>query len=150
MKDKMNKEKKYYTPDYSDIFVGQVLYWHNNLNAMFNLKTWHDLATFVLSNNLYNDNDVGDVYGITLENWRIKYLDSEDIEELGWKRASKKNESKFIYTTDDKHYYKLLRIGGGINVYIRLQYSGGGKYLFWGKIYNKSELSFIMKRLGIL
>lgn len=81
--------------------------------------------------------------------FRVKYLDSEDIESLGFKKED--GESYYVFTK-----YKLggndflIEFRDGnikiiYNVYMRLP-----KCLFDGRIKNKSELIQILKMVGIL
>lgn len=87
-------------------------------------------------------------------NTRVKYLDEEDIEELGWKKCENYDReygsliTYSIYNNDEEYIAilsvyqdKKIRIAGGTN---------HPRFLFfYGIIKNKSELKRLMKQLGI-
>lgn len=70
---------------------------------------------------------------------RVKYLDKEDIESLGF---------KFIMTSYDG-YWELGDITLGYSYDKRLQIRKGTETIFLGTIKNKSELKRILKQVGI-
>lgn len=70
---------------------------------------------------------------------RVKYLDKEDIESLGF---------KFIMTSYDG-YWELGNITLGYSYDKRLQIRKGTETIFLGTIKNKSELKRILKQVGI-
>lgn len=102
----------------------------------------------------FNDNDcIGPNYPI-----RVKYLDKEDIESLGWVYGGKSPEGYlgFNAKVDDTIYHLVIK---EINVHINKAVPGErsdmgtsmrNSTLFNGKIKNKSELKFIMKCLNII
>jgi len=71
--------------------------------------------------------------------FRVKYLDREDIEELGWVVNSRKD-----YTFND--YYMHWNTGDNPKW---MEIVKGEEYIFKGVLKNKSELKVIMKQLGI-
>lgn len=73
------------------------------------------------------------------EEFRVKYLDKEDIESLGF---------KFIMTSYDG-YWELGNITLGYSYDKRLQIRKGTETIFLGTIKNKSELKRILKQVGI-
>lgn len=93
--------------------------------------------------------------------FRVKYLDAQDIEELGFEVLT---VEEIKMTTPGETWYKLKGIEGDkftymlihspfINkVMINKYYNGPQDVLtlFSGEILNKSELKWILTRLGIL
>ena len=83
------------------------------------------------------------------ENCRVKHLDREDIEELGWK-AETKNGGYYKINKDGVFYwlsFELFYEGLGRNIEI----NGSGDFpSFDGHIKNKSELKRLMVQLGII
>jgi hypothetical protein len=74
---------------------------------------------------------------------RAKCLDKDDIEECGWISMG----SGWYKTKLDDF---RLRKWKGNNIIIHRWYSDSdNNYIFDGDIYNKAELKFIMKRVGI-
>jgi len=72
---------------------------------------------------------------------RVKLLDREDIESLGW-----------VFDNDDCHFdylkYRLLFNNGVVDIRV-VGDSYREEYCFNGKIKNKSELQKLMMQLGI-
>lgn len=89
---------------------------------------------------------------------RVKYLDKEDIESLGFEyqdgKMIKGYSDNFIYKPNNNLQYNLtyvyakniLRIHVEDLVYFEESYN----YLYQGTIKNKSELNKLLKMLGIL
>lgn len=92
---------------------------------------------------------------------RVKHLDQEDIESLGFKRS---NLEKSIYLSSSKiklyphleSYTIGINFNQGINTHCLIFFVPdehnipAGVNLFVGQIKNKSELKRILKQLGIL
>lgn len=131
-------EDKYYTPELSDIFIGQEIWVRGFTKIESYILILYDLVDFCKMNSpLYK--------GIPCQ---IKYLDEEDIESLG-----------FIYDYDDstseveKYYYHTDE---EIDLYINFNSKEviivnrtKTKMIFNGLIKSKSELKKLMKMLGI-
>jgi len=148
MKENINK---YYIPEYSDIYIGQDLYTING--HKIDLSTVDSLTAFLQYQNFYKDCEGNITYGINLENYRLKYLDHIDIEELGF---------KLIFNDVGIEYWKLgnfeLRTDVDLGTYIdsdnlySIFYNPYGKQyncVFSGVIKNKSELKKILNMLNI-
>jgi hypothetical protein len=158
-------KSKYYTPTYGDFYLGQELL-DSGLRFKIKLYGIDELVQFFLSNNYYENNEIS-CYGISLENYRIKYLDTEDIESLGFEFLPKKSlkglthrykiegvHNRILDGYDDtmwwncylKHYpdRNIIEIIGDIS-------SGTqNEKFFEGVVKNKSELKKVLQMLGIL
>lgn len=77
---------------------------------------------------------------LTYEQIKVKYLDREDIESLGWKCNYIDQYFKDGYTIliDDDYFLQVLKDDSEEDI-----------YLFQGTIKNKSELKVLLKQLGI-
>ena len=123
------KENKYYTPDNSEFHVG-FEYEHGPLGSpLWNKK--------VVQTRLF--------YGIDGAT-RVKYLDQEDIESLGFEFV-KKDYPWLVFTKENiylhfKHENETPQI--------ILSYSEGSfaSRCFYGWVKNKSELKRILKQIG--
>ncbi len=141
----------FYTPDISEFHVGFEFEYFDNRH-----KVWRKSDDFIKSHSDWDTDSLEDIkFQLEEEPQRIKvkYLDSEDIKELGW---------VFNYDTDGglHFFYKEAedREGRFVMYHVPIQnrieitednYSD--EYtIFDGFIYNKSELKWLMKRLGIL
>ncbi len=123
---------KYYTPTVEEFHQGfdyeiEITKWTNGGKE----KEWQQL-TYNISYNL--------PYGTTC---RVKYLDKEDIESLGWKGNGNSylhSEGKFrlVIESFDNYQTILIETLGGLKYYGYLE-----------SIKNKSELKKLMKQLGI-
>lgn len=137
-------EKKYYTPEVEEFFVGFEY-------EYFIMDNWQPVG--------YHPSDMAEAERFlnTLHSGkiRVKYLDRKDIESLGF--IVKEEETKpygYYLTATIKHdnytttlTYSFLR--GKEEIYIHLSnshYSGNGHYY----IKNKLELSKLMKQLKIM
>ena len=122
-------ENKYYTPDISEFCVG--FEYEQKLFHIWQLKLQVSKSTKLqIIEKAINDNLI-----------RVKYLDKEDIESLGFKYLSEEqyyNDKKDLLLEVKNEY---IRISGETNT---------PRFLFFhGKIKNKSELKFILKCLQI-
>lgn len=66
----MNTDKKYYTPEFEDFAIG--LEWEE-----YSQGRWQKLE-------IYGSIDELEDWGLAKERKRVKFLDKEDIESLGW------------------------------------------------------------------
>lgn len=95
---------------------------------------------------------------------RIKYLDVEDIESLGWENGTGRDIGMYIIPNkiDRGHYWLYVLEEDKIMIYKqnpiaeydsefcgRWEYNPKIKPLFWGKVKNKGELRKIMEMLNI-
>lgn len=128
---------KYYTPTIDEFYVG---FEYEEINIISN--KWCS-ETFQLHEEwLYIDND------IKQNTVRVKYLDKEDIESLGWNC-----ETTGYYTLITKYQNLTLRHMEGnvyswVGIYSKHDLSGTN-VLFDGSIKNKSELKKLMQQLII-
>lgn len=140
MKENINK---YYIPEYSDIYIGQDLYTINGYKI--DLSTVDSLTAFLQYQNFYKDCEGNITYGINLENYRLKYLDHIDIEELGFTYgevpSSYGGEGGYIKNIYNEtiylHFEENIRITNNFTT------------LFKGKVKNKSELKKVLNMLNI-
>lgn len=97
-----------------------------------------------------------------IENWkyyqdyRIKYLDREDIESIGW-LLNKENTIYCVYSLSDKntsssfgYILEFSQNPNTFNIKIAEYYNGEFQQVFLGSIKNKSELKKLMKQLNIV
>ena len=146
-------ENKYYTPEYSDIYIGQELYTIDEYKI--DLSTVDSLTWFLQCQNCYIDCEENTTYGISLENYKLKYLDSSDIEELGFTVVKTKGNSfeavkKFTFTYDNypsEGEYNII-VSGDKYCVIKLK-DIGETTLFRGEIKNKNVLKQVLKMLDI-
>jgi len=82
-------------------------------------------------------------YGIEGEYIRVKYLDKEDIESLGFEQ-SKEEASLF-----NKGDYWICFTEGVHHLEITLQVDNINDTVFSGIVKNKSELKRVLKQIGI-
>ena len=138
-------ENKYYTPSIEEFFVGfeyEELEFIPVKDSHFGIK---------IKKNVF----VEHIWKTGYSNWqfldnlkegkiRVKYLDSSDIEELGFKKIIK-----------DQYYYDewinpiTLLIDDDMFVQIINKCNGTEYYLFQGTIKNKSELKKVLNMLNI-
>jgi hypothetical protein len=116
--------------------------------------TWSETCSPENSFNVLRDSN--GVTNISVpESVRVKYLDKEDIESLGFTT----NKLKYWEIQGDSIIYKLknytlvfwhsaYKSNYKTNVYIR-QETGLGQHCFKGEIKNKSELKRLLKQLGV-
>ena len=135
-------EPKYYVPEYSDIYIGQDLYTIDGYKI--DLSTIDSLTWFLTSNNCYMDGENNITYGISLENYRVKYLDTSDIEELGFVKT--KYCSVPCY---EKDCWRLYWFENNNMVSIEKFYKEEKEQYFRGWIKNKSELKKVLNMLNI-
>jgi hypothetical protein len=155
----MEDKVKYYTPEIEEFHVG-FDFEFNGTDCNW-IRTGYEKHTILKSEKeyfgLFTLSWVENIYKNNISDWiRVKYLDKEDIESLGWvvrndkTRAICKNE----YTLGD---FILSLLSNG-TVIIRhpntKNHSEWGKqssyhHVFTGVAKNKSELSRLMEQLGI-
>jgi hypothetical protein len=156
----MNNEDKYYTPEIEEFHIGFEYEGRDQNNNWWKLDwtTANDMDGWQVDSE-------GSRIDITKERTnifmvpdyiRVKYLDKEDIESLGWKykyegmfeiRGFKDYailEDSIVEPSRDNYYY----ITEGI-IDFKNKPTGERKTIFEGTIKNKSELKRLMKQLGI-
>lgn len=128
----MNKEK-YYTPKIEEFHVG-FEYQYKNKNKW--LKT------------IFQDGRSVEYH----EEQRVKYLDKEDIRDLGWLLMKEDKEIDYYSFKKDKNelIINFLDSYFGITVTIFYYINNNTRYSFSTPIKNKSELKKLMKQLNII
>lgn len=130
-------DNKYYTPTIDEFRVGFEFEWYDEDD-----KTWNKTIIKTQSE-LYNWTAFDDI------NKRVKYLDKNDIESLGFiynKTQPGLNEDYFEYNSVEYYMdYDYTR------KYCRIYFSvlDGDSTIFAGIIKNKSELIVLLKQLDI-
>jgi hypothetical protein len=127
-------ENKYYVPDISEFYVGFECEQYDDID-----KQW---KPYIVSKYTWTSNGMFKMYYDKPDSFRVKYLDKEDIENLGFNYGdySKKlvnGEIIELYSSSDNRWT--------IHVI-------GDEYrdkIFDGTIKNKSELIKVLKMLGI-
>ncbi len=142
---------KYYTPDISEFFVGFVYEWQRKDETKFEKA--------VIKNGSQIDDIHDPVYAI-----RVKYLDQEDIESLGFKfyldhvLNAVKNTVYFKLGSNllamETHSNKVfiqkydVELPRAIDELLKIPYESIS-ITFDGRLKNKSELKKLLKQLGI-
>jgi hypothetical protein len=149
---------KYYTPDLEEFHQGfEYERWSNS--AYTPEKYIKEVFEFVDKDDIWND-DVTNMLACAYnrgDTVRVKYLDKEDIESLGWKRDSLRAHqlTKQIYNKDNwmlmhnketREVSVIVRDPSKEKNYIQLSKLKGFDYLI---INNKSELKKLLKQLNI-
>lgn len=144
------QENKYYTPSIEEFHVGFEYEYCTNCLATATMATltqkdenW--IKKVFTEDNLFEPTFAYNFFEISKLS-RVKYLDKEDIESLGWKDGENYGLSGYVlnYATDDSYqmYYNED------NQFTQI-YNWNSKIIFEGVIKNKSELKRLLKQLGI-
>ncbi len=130
---------KYYTPEINEFFVGFEFEIFKDDNwTTFNFNVDEIISVFARINDKT----------IISDKIRIKYLDKEDIESLGWKGQ----ESNSVYFTKDNYRLVHWITNDGRDINIFEKYDGGTQeecIIRKAKVKNKSELIKLLKQLNI-
>ena len=143
-------ENKYYTPSIEEFHVGfEYEIYESNINREYIWKKQiFEEFTFESEINTY-DGEMPFNVGFSEKRIRVKYLDSDDIESLGFVDPQYfKDADYFGYTKGNIRLY-LLPSHDGIKV-TKIDQFGLKWDLFSGDIKNKSELKVLLKQIGIL
>ena len=145
------EENKYYIPEIEEFHVGFECEFYNSKDKHFYFEAPDGWIKTMIGENLYL-REFTNQYQLLKENlFRVKYLDQEDIESLGWKfikhhpGTTQLDFKKGIYYLDFDSNFRgksWLRIYEGDNQSEEFNF-------FTGFIKNKSELKILMKQLGI-
>ena len=146
-------ESKYYTPKIEEFCVGF------EYAELVTEPVYNERWKFKIKKQVLKNTDIKNTYklsfieqDIELDRIRVKYLDREDIESLGWRKGWEfDNDEMYILEKDGEEdiqlYYNSLtenlELGIGISLYIG-NVSSVNIY-----IKNKSELKKLMQQLGI-
>lgn len=145
-------ENKYYTPTIEELKVGLECEWlADPANEVYKpVELTANMLSLTLDTTGWNFERLG-VPG-PLTNYRIKYLDAEDIESLGWIKSQYKTKevyqlNRFVITS----FSRLEENGLVIDISLLPHFKDSElRRIFRGRIKNKSELKTIMKQVGIL
>lgn len=153
----MSKENKYYTPSIEEFHVGFECEFNNPMQSNTWKKEICDQDTISI---VYDTCEHEDYKGEFADTFRVKYLDKEDIESLGWEYTGQKDDYGFLLFT------KNIEIGFNSGNLLTLRYSPVNHgiwikrqtYGLWGNdvnefpftIKNKFELAKLMKQLNIV
>lgn len=143
------KENNYYTPELEDFYTGFEFEYKPKEGpwVKVNYNNWMSPnkgmeLDFCTENELLSNFNKLDVATKRLNIVRVKYLDSEDIESLGFKHY---NEENAIERYELNGYF-LYWYG---NPFLSICKIDMNNQIFRGKIKNKSELKVLIKQLGI-
>jgi len=134
-------ENKYYTPELSEFHVG----------FEFELRVW--------GSDKWDKSEISEPWEIDAAfdraEPRVKYLDKEDIESLGWNIYSNGDYWRGVYKQENTDFSKpqivIKNYEDNNYIIFRLKEEGGIILsLFIGEIKNKSELSKLMKQLNVI
>ncbi len=150
----MENNNKYYTPTIDEFYVGFECELRNSSDD--NNFEWEQfkIATVddgLISNSLMDWSFYDSRNAIEDQSIRVKYLDKEDIESLGWKQSRESNCSEIEFIMDlGNRLDNLGLIYDEEDQYLRIHWFGEGDITrFSGTIKNKSELKKLMKQLDI-
>jgi len=134
-------ENKYYTPNIEEIYVGFELEWQSKIRK----ETWNkQICDVDLIAIFYDDYEHADEEEPFDQRFRVKYIDKEDIESLGFHKHKKEY---WLYQDNSIIILTIIE-----DTYISITENYGPGYentLFKGNIKNKSELKVLLKQLGI-
>ena len=142
------EENKYYTPEISEFFVGfeyETIY----LKSVWTKEVLNQMDCGWFFESYIND-------AVEVE-FRVKYLDKEDIEEVLKVKQLKGDEVELnfqVWKDDSNDFYEIdydtdtnMLI---IEKFIEIRVNNYNSFtLFRGKVKNKSELQKLLKQLGI-
>lgn len=148
-------ENKYYTPDIEEFYVGFECEYYNDYskqwyNHIMDKDDWYvdEYGEYNESNPLKN-----------IDNLRIKCLDSEDIESLGFKKSYAPSyitdEIIELYSIgNEEDWYNLEFQDNNIiitkcHIYNEVTGNWNQDCIFMGVVKNKSELKKLLTQLGI-
>ena len=147
---------KYYTPEIEEFHIG-FEYEYEDINESGSTTSWYKTVIkenecYIIDQHLKYSDDL---------NLRVKYLDKEDIESLGFISSNVidvlKEEDEFIKGFEKNTYILYIQEDKKLVIYNQKEYDISNKItgnwteeiLFKGLIKNKSELIKLLKQLGI-
>lgn len=129
-------DNKYYIPEFSEF--------HHGFNYEWKKKDWTEFMPATLANRIPDEHDHDENFN-PIE-YRVKYLDSQDISDCGWKLWGH-SDLKALGQID---HYDIIKQGEHTYLIRDINYDDlSSRGIFEGEIKNKSELIFLMKRLHI-
>jgi len=158
MENNTNGGEKYYTPNISEFHVGFEYEEYIDGRNKFIKKTIESTDLIVL----FGDETIFDciIENLSLSKIRVKYLDKEDIESLGFV-CTRSNSDGFEFQNiiDDYSFYDIDFYPENMSVLVEYYYqreitadvtgNKNCKTLFYGNIKNKSELKRLLVQLGV-
>lgn len=133
-------ENKYYTPKPYEFHIGF------EFQSNYLEKDWVEKKLTLEDIAFFFDSYILDA---SVLEFRVKYLDKEDIENLGWEFKNKKQGILLNILIFNKKKYSLHYERGNHGIYILIKDDCADYTHFSGKINNKSELRKIMQMLNI-
>ena len=145
-------EEKYYTPDLEEFRDGFefesfiIVKVKNPLPPMGEDSFIREWKNQIFNFNFFDKDGISLLFKQNTQWVRVKYIDKEDIENLGWTKHLSKytlNDMELLFAENySETYFNCLiqskKEKGKTDVY------------FYGRIKNKSELKTLMKQLDIL
>ncbi len=142
---------KYYTPNISEFHMGFECEFKNKQQGNEWKREVCDQDTLNIAFHVFEENDVEDKFE---DNFRVKYINSEDIEQLGWGDRGTLYETWNLRCPLGNAYY--LQYGTSIDPAVKDQDTffritqHKSHTVFLGYIKNKSQLKALMKMLDML
>ena len=142
-------ENKYYQPDITEFRVEfEFEIWKN---PAFEKEHWEKKIIDYNSKLEYVDipeiDEYLEEYILGTSNFRVKLLDSEDIESLGFIKTLQWLNNSNIYK---KHPFFISLNDNKLTVFMQEKFDAvNGEILFHGNIKNRSELKVLLNQLGI-
>ena len=144
------ESNKYYTPEIEEFHQGfEYERWHNS--AYTPEKYIKEVFEFVDKDDVWND-DITNMLACSYNNGdtlRVKYLDQEDIESLGWKRDKQLYYMNNWILFYDNQNHKLSIIVKDPSLNKEMLVNLKTTEVSYITIKNKSELKKLMKQLNI-
>lgn len=142
-------KNKYYTPTIEEFHVGFEYEYLESEKWEKETITEGSLSSGDCGADHYVENDFNHIRNLLpKDKIRVKHLDREDIESLGWKDI----EDNFFELFNNGLIHKILLVNGNVWIYFKQNIGNEkivDKTLFFGKIKNKSELQKLMIQLNI-
>jgi len=145
---------KYYTPSIEEFYIGFEIEWQSQIRK----ETWNSqICGIDLISIAYNEFEHADEDEPFSEQFRVKYLDIEDIESLGFKFINLTDSYCESYIFENEKMKPVLKIqyvkdNKSFNIIIKNKYvSNPDDFIrFKGVIRNKSELKKLLTQLQII
>lgn len=135
----MIEDNKFYTPNISEFYVGFECEWQCKIRN----ETWNkQICDVDLLSIVYDQLEHADEEEPFEEQFRVKYLDEEDIEECGFEKI---DANKYTHLDNELYFRENT---GRVAILKQPNYLIPN-YAFDGTIKNKNELKMILKMLGI-
>ena len=135
------EENKYYTPEINEFYVGFEYEYknHDGVNRDISTPVWKKSAVKSINDLPYIERGLN-----TINNTRVKYLDKQDLIELGFKEIGQEE----YYLNGDLNSWCIEALyHQSIKSYYRI--GDGETQRMFLEIKNKSELIKVLKMLGI-